>query len=413
MNLLKRETYLSKIRPWYEKNYILALTGIRRCGKSELLKQIQQEIVASGVPTDHILSFDLEGKSGKGLKDLDSVEQKLDHLIQDQNRYYVFFDEVQHLKDFETVLAYIRDSYNVSLFVTGSNSKLLHGKLQDRLTGRAKEFVIRPFSYQESRAFRLLNHLPIAESPNQDLLNYLAYGGMPQRYDGAEEDIYPYLKGIYESIVEKDIYANHKGINRNAFERFSRYLISTTGRVFSALPLAKAMDPSASIEKAKSHANVLTNYANYCSEAYFIEGCTPYYLQGKAALSGLKKYYAIDTGLRNALSADQRSYDIGFSLENAVFNELRSRGYEVSYGKLRNGEVDFVVSKNRRHCFIQVCYLLSSDEIKAREYQALEKIQSRSPSYVLSMDEFDWSENGIAHLNAFDFLTGKQDIVLL
>jgi len=413
MNLLKRETYLSKIRPWYEKNYILALTGIRRCGKSELLKQIQQEIVASGVPTDHILSFDLEGKSGKGLKDLDSVEQRLNRLIQDKDRYYVFFDEVQHIRSFEEVLAYIRDSYNVSLFVTGSNSKLLHGKLQDRLTGRAKEFVVRPFSYEESREFRLLNHLPIADRPNEDLLEYLAYGGMPQRYDGTQEDVYPYLDGVYESIVEKDIFSNHKGMNQNAFQRFSRYLISTSGRVFSALSTAKAMNPSLPNEKAKAQANVLSNYANYCLESYFLEACSPYYLQGKEALSGAKKFYAIDTGLRNALSADKRGYDIGFSLENAVFNELRSRGYEVSYGKLRNGEVDFVVSRNRKHCFLQVCYLLSSEEIKEREFRPLEKIPGRSPCYVISMDEFDGSENGIGHLNAYDFFTGKKDIVLL
>jgi len=413
MKILKRERYLAKIRPWYDKNFILALTGIRRCGKSELLKQIQEEILASGVPQNHILSFDLEGKSGKGLVDLDSVEKKLDTLIKDDKRYYVFLDEVQHIKNFEEVLAYIRDSYNAALFVTGSNSKLLHGKLQDRLTGRAKEFVIHPFSYEESREFRERNNLPILDSPNKDLLDYLVYGGMPQRYDGTEEDVYPYLKGIYSSIVEKDIFLNHKGMNKDLFKRVSQYLISSSGRVFSALTLAKTLNPSLPIEKLKNQANVLTNYAQYCLESYFLEACSPYYLQGKEALSGAKKFYAVDTGLRNALSSDNRGFDIGFSLENAVFLELVSRGYEVSYGKLRKGEVDFVVSKNRKHCFIQVCYLLSSQETKEREFKPLEKIESRSPCFVISMDEADLSENGVGHLNAFDFFTGKKDIVLL
>ena len=194
--IILRENYLKKIRPFYDSKYIKVITGVRRCGKSELLLQIINEIKNIGVESDHIIVFDLEGKSGEGITTRKKLENRLDKLIKDDKKYYVFIDEVQHISKFEEAIASVRVSYNCSLFVTGSNSKLLHGKLQDRLTGRAKEFEIFPFTYRETLRFKEANGIAITEN---DFDEFIEFGGMPQRYEEIDDNgIRQYLTNLYD-----------------------------------------------------------------------------------------------------------------------------------------------------------------------------------------------------------------------
>ncbi len=404
-----REAYLQKIRPFYDSRYIKAITGIRRCGKSELLLQIKGELLSKGVDQQHIIYLDLEGKSGEGITTRIKLEKRLDALVKDDKKYYIFIDEAQHIRKFEEAIASVRVSYNCSLFVTGSNSKLLHGKLQDRLTGRAKEFEIFPFTYQEALEFKKANDIPVLENDFED---YLENGGMPQRYEEIDgEGIKDYLRSLYHSIIEKDVYGNHKKINKQEFENVSRYIISKSGRPFSALGIARYLRGEKSKEEQKKFSQTVSNYAKYLEECYFLSECQPFYLKGKEELDGVKKYYAIDPGLREALNRND-DFDFSFALEGAIHNELKYRGYDVRYGKCRNGEVDFVALKGGKKCLIQVAYLILDQKTFDREYGAFDKIKSNSPKYVLSLDRKDSSHNGITHLNVLDFLTGKADLFL-
>lgn len=408
-NIILREDYLKKIRPFYDSKYIKAITGVRRCGKSELLLQIINEIKNMGVEPDHIIVFDLEGKSGEGITTRKKLENRLDKLIKDDKKYYVFIDEVQHIAKFEEAIASVRVSYNCSIFVTGSNSKLLHGKLQDRLTGRAKEFEIFPFTYRETLRYKQANGIAVTEN---DFDEFIEFGGMPQRYEEIDDNgIRQYLTDLYNSIIKKDVYGVHKKISKKDFENVSKYIISTTGKLFSALSIAKYLKNTLTSDEQKKFSETVNNYAKYLEECYFLTECRPFYLKGKEALNGTKKYYAIDTGLRNALG-NVLELDDTFALEGIIHNELLYRGYEVRYGKMTDGEIDFVAIKNKKKCLIQVAYSLKDQDTLNREYGAFDKIKDNSPKYVFSLDKKDTSHNGITHINIIDFLLGGVEISL-
>ena len=409
MIIIKREQYLSKIRPFYDSEYIKAITGIRRCGKSILMEQIVDEIKSNGVADDHIIIFNLEGKSGENITTRKKLEKELDKKIKDEEKYYIFIDEVQHIKKFEEAIASVRISYNCSLFITGSNSKLLKGKLQDKLTGRAKEFTIAPFTYKESIEFKKANNIKIDYN---DFFDYLKWGGMPQRYEELDEQgLVDYFQTLYHSIIEKDVYKNHKRINRSAFENVANYILMTSGRMFSATNIARFLLNKTNEEELKSAAVTIANYQKYIAECFLISECKPYYVQGKQALNGTKKLYAIDLGLRNSFS-NILNTDDSFGLENLIYNELKARGYDVRSGILRNGEIDFVAIKGKKKCFIQVAYYLEKQTTIDREYGAFKNIHDASPKYVFSLDPIDTSRNGITHINIVDFLSGKIDITI-
>lgn len=408
--IIKRERYLEKIRPFYDSDYIKVITGIRRCGKSELLKQIMQEIQDSGIDKNHIIYIDFEGKSGEGLITRKRLEQYLDKKITDNKTYYIFIDEIQHMKKFEEAIASIRVSYNCSLFITGSNSKLLSGKMRDRLTGRAKEFVVRPFTFAETLDFKKANKLPTDED---DFFDYLRWGGMPQRFQEKDEDgIESYLTDIFNSIIDKDVFQNHKRLRKAAFLPIAHYVMRNSGKLFSASSIARYMKGGTEDISIKSESTTINRYASYLEESFFVDECLPFFLQGKEALKGTRKFYVVDPGFMTALNRNV-DYDDTFALEGIIYNELLTRGYKVRYGKMRDSEVDFVVSQGKKKCFIQVAYRIESEKTFNREYGALKKVKDASPKYVLSLDKKDTSNNGIVHINIIDFLLGKNDIVLL
>ena len=407
MKMIIRERYLKKIRPYYESDLIKVITGIRRCGKSIILSQIKDEI-GKAVSENNIIFIDLESVKDRKIDSCDKLEDKISSVISGSQKYYIFIDEIQNIKDFEIALASIRNSFNCSVFVTGSNSKLLNGKLQDKLTGRAKEFEIFPFTFMEYLEFKRINNEEINE--DDDFLDYLELGGMPQRFlENGKTETRKYLNGIYTSIIKKDVFHGHQKINKNEFQKVSNYVISTTGTPFSSLGAVKQLQHGITNEEAKKKSATVINYLGYLVECYLITECKPHYMKGKEHFNGTKKYYCMDVGIRNALGTIF-DYDNTFALEGIIYNELLVRGYDVRYVKLRDGEIDFAVINNDKKCFIQVAYYMESEKTLEREYSAFQKIKDSSPKFVLSLDKKDTSRNGITHLNVVDFLTNKTDI---
>jgi len=409
MKNIKREKYLQKIRPFYTSNYIKAITGIRRCGKSVILQQIIEEIKNNGVDESHILIYNLEGESGEGITTRKALEKRLHKDIKDKDLYYIFIDEVQHIKKFEIAIASVRVTYNCSLFITGSNYKLLHGKLQSALTGRAKEFIIYPFSYQESVEFKKLNNIEIN---NRDFEDYLKWGGMPQRYLEVDESgIHDYYTNLVSSIIEKDVFGNHSKIDRESFNNVASYILAASGRQFSSPNVVNYVYGNLNKSAKENLIRNVTNYAKYLSESFLTIPCKSFNLNGKRILKGIKKYYCVSSGIKTSFT-NTISFDPSFALEEIVFMELLTRGYEVYIGDFRNGEIDFVVLKNNAVCYIQVAYLLISKDTQEREFGVYDKIKLNGNKYVMSLDTIDMSHNGIKHLNIVDWLSGKVDLTL-
>ncbi len=402
---LKRESYLSQIRPYYESDIIKVITGVRRSGKSVLLETIRDELIQNGIKGDHIIYLNLEDLDFEFIKTASDLNKEIKNRIIDSEKYYIFLDEIQHIEEFEKALASFRAALYVSLFVTGSNSTLLSGELATLLTGRTVEFEIMPFSFMEMKQYYELNNMEW----NEDLFyDYLKWGGFPLRFDYRDDSsIQKYLVNLYEGIVNKDIVKKSKSIDKKTFMDISLYILSNAGKELSIDNIIK--------EYKKHHKEVsrrtIYNYLDRMKKAYLIHGVGRYNITGKTALSNKEKQYAVDMGFRT-INTNTINYEDTFYLENIIYNELISRGYTVFAGKTYKGEIDFIAIKEGKKCFIQVSYLMTNEETIRREFGAYSTITDASPKYVLSLDKMDLSHDGIVHVNIIDFLLGRVDLML-
>ncbi len=403
---LIRENYLKMIRPYYETDLIKVITGVRRAGKSVILETIRDELMASGVAQDHIVYINLEDLDYEGIRTASDLNREIKAYIKDMRKYYLFIDEIQHVEEFEKALASFRAALNVSVFVTGSNSRLLSGELATLLTGRTVEFEILPFSFSEMQAYLTLKGEPFED----DLIyDYLKWGGFPLRFDFWEEaEIHRYLSNLYTGIINRDILTKKSRTDRKIFMDIAMYVLSNAGKEFSAESI---MD----YYEKKNHRSVsqrtVYNYIEKMQKAFLIHSVQKYDIVGKTALQSRQKYYAADTGLRT-IHTNMINYEDTFFLENIVYNELLFQGFTVFTGKTHKGEVDFVAIRDGKKCFIQVSYLLASQSTLDREFNAFVPITDASPKYVLSLDRVDLSRNGIAHMNLVDFLLHRQSLAL-
>lgn len=403
---LKREQYLQQIRPFYESDIIKVITGVRRAGKSVLLRIIMEELTTDGIDDKHIIYLNLEDMDYEYIENASDLNKEIKFRIMDDEKYYLFLDEIQHIRDFEKALASFRATLNVSLFVTGSNSALLSGELATLLTGRTVEFEVLPFSFWELKEYFVLNNKSFTEDMFYD---YLKWGGFPLRFDYTDETATrKYLENLYESIVNHDIVKKTRNIDRKLFMDISLYILANAGKEFSA-------DTICDYYKHQNHNEVarrtIYNYLDKMKKAYLIHSVSRYNITGKSALKYREKYYAVDTGFRT-INTNTINYEDTFFLENIIYNELLIRGYNVFTGKTFRGEIDFVAIKDGKKCFIQVSYLLASADTIRREFGAYDKITDASPKYVFSLDKPDMSQNGIIHINILDFLLHRKDLIL-
>ena len=404
---IKRTKYLDLIRRFYDSSLIKVLTGIRRCGKSVLLSQIKEEIKETyNIDEDHIISINFEDVSFTNLRNYIKLNNFIIKKIKGKNKYYIFLDEIQNVRNFEKTLASLKATQNVSIFVTGSNSKLLSGRLSSLLVGRCKEFKILPFSYTEFLQYYKENNLPL---PLQPLNNYIRLGGMPQRFDyDNEDDVKDYLISLFNGIIDKDICNSRSNINKENFTTLAKYIISNATKEFSATSISDYFNK---INSGNITRENIYRYLEKLEQACLISRVKRFDIASKRTLRLIEKHFVIDNGFFLACSQSNNIL-ISHALENLIYNELIYRGYEIKIGKTYKGEIDFVVTKNNTKCFIQVAYLLSDESIIKREFSAFSSIKDSAPKYVFSLDQFDMSQDGIKHINIEDFLLNKIDIVL-
>lgn len=390
--MVARENWLKKIRPFYESELIKVIIGIRRCGKSVILTQIAQEIKADEV---HKIFINFEDLQFSDLKNEMSLYKYVKNLITDEKKYYLFFDEIQNVMNFEKAINSFR-LLNTSIFITGSNANLLSGELATLLSGRYVSFKILPFTFAE-----VLEIQGIKNADDEVLMDYIRWGGMPQRFSiNTDNELKVFFSDLYDSIVLKDIVTRYKIQNVSLLNKIIDYLSINMSQIFSGTSIVNFLKS----EQRDCSKESLYNYLSFIINSCIMNKVSRYDIQGKKVLSTLEKYYLADVSLARVHSTKM---DIGASLENIVYNELLNRGYEVYIGILKNAEIDFIAQKGNEKIYLQVCYLLASDETVAREFGVYDSVKDNYPKYVLSLDKFDFSQNGIIHKNLIDWLLEK------
>lgn len=401
MNMVIRENYLKRIRPFYHQDLIKVITGIRRSGKSVILKQIINEIKETGVQEENIIYVNFELSDYADIKTAKELDKYIAGLMANDDKYYLFFDEIQYVKEWEKTVNSYKSKYGnkISIFVTGSNSDLLSSELASLLSGRYVSFKIRPFSFQEVCNFK---NFELDKYKLEEVFNdYVKWGGMPQRFILNDEyEIRTYLTDVYNSIVVKDIINRFNITNLELFNRIAEYIVTTPSQIFSAESLAKYFEINDDRGVGKT---TLYNYLEYMCKAHLIEKVDRYDVRGKRILNGKYKYYLTDLGLGQTLNVSKKE-QMGAYLENVVYNELVSRGYDVKVGNLDSGEIDFIALKDGNKEYYQVCYYLADQSIINREFGVYDNVKDNYPKYVISMDKFDMSQNGIIHFNIIDWL---------
>lgn len=399
INMLKRENYLSRIRGFYDSDLIKILVGIRRCGKSVILNQIIDEIKEKNVSDDHIIWINFEYIEYEHLKDYKELNRYIKEKIIDKDKYYLFLDEIQKVDKFEEVINSIRASVkNVSIFITGSNSKLLSQELSTVLSGRYVLFNIYPLSYKEF--IQLTNKNSNSE---ESFWNFVKWGGLPNRCEfNSEINIKDYLHSVFDSIILRDV-VDRLGLKDTIlFDLLLQYVVDTTGREFSAENVIKFLK-----QEGKSvSTETLYIYLDALCKALIIKKIYRYDIHGKTILKTLNKYYMTDLGIAQ-IKNNNFEINKGFALENVIYNELLIRGYDVYIGKTKDGEVDFIAAKEGKKEYYQVCYMLNSNTVINREFSAFDSIDDNYPKYVLSLDKENFSRNGIIHKNIIDWLLEK------
>lgn len=398
--MLKRERYLKKIRDFYHVNSLIKiLCGLRRSGKSVILNQIIDEIKSFGVDEKHIIYINFESLDYENITNASELNNYIKSLVSDDKTYYVFLDEVQKVENFEKAINSLRITDQFSIFITGSNSKMTFLELSTDLSGRYVSFRINPLSFRE--IVELTNTKE--ENYFDLLLDIFEWGTLPQRFmfenKSSREN---YIRDVYDSILLKDIVDRLGITDITSFNKILGYVLETETREFSASNVLEYLEKNDN----KVATDTLYKYLEALCSTFIVNRVYRYDIAGKNVLKSLNKFYATDMGVRK-IKTNRKEVNYSQSLENVVYNELINKGYEVYVGKCKDGEIDFIATKDDKVKYIQVCYDLTNDETRNREFKAFSNINDNYPKYVISKDKENYSEDGIIHLNIFDFLMNE------
>ena len=397
--MLKREIYLKRIREFYDSNLIKILVGIRRCGKSVILRQIMEELKEKGVKENHIIYVNFEFIEFEELTDYKKLNKYIKEKIKDEKLYYLFFDEIQNVTKFEKVINSLRASENVSIFITGSNSRLLSNELSTVLSGRYVSFRINPLSYKE-----VLELLKKTKSTDDIFEDFMKWGSLPNRFEFKSEDaIKSYLYDVFDSIILRDIVERIKIRDIPLFNLILQYIVDTIGREFSAENIKNFLKS----EGREVSTLTIYSYLDALSKALLVRRVYRYDIHGKAVLKTLSKYYATDLGIAQ-IKNHKLEMDKCYALENIVYNELNIKGYDIYSGKTKKGKIDFVATKPNKKIYIQVAYSIPNEETRKREFGAYDVIDDNYPKYVITTDKMEYDYNGIKHINIINFLLNDE-----
>lgn len=395
--------YINKL---IDTEFVKVFIGMRRTGKTQLMLNTIEELKNKGISEENIIYISLESRKYNHIKTYTQLDEAVYSQIKNTDqRTYIFIDEIQEVENWEKSINSYRIDLNSDIYITGSNSKLLSTELSTLLAGRYVQIPVYPFSFKEVLEYTKQNITPNTQINEKEIWNkYLEYGGMPSIQ--AIEDEYiktNILTDIYNSIIIKDILTRHTIKDIDLFKRFLRYLINSTSQTFSKKSITNYLKS----ENKETSRTTITNYTEYIQEALFSHKVRRNDLIGKKELKTEEKYYLTDHGFHHIIIDDNEKW-IPRILENIIYIELLRRGYKVHIGKIKNKEVDFVCEKNKSKIYIQVSYILNTPETLQREFEPLEKIPDNYPKYVLTMDELDFSQNGIIHMNIIEFLKSDE-----
>lgn len=399
--MLIREKYLSEIRDFYDETSLIKIIyGLRRSGKSVILTQIIDEIKKKGISEEQVIYINFESLDYSFIKTAKDLNDYIKSLTNNKDKYYVFLDEIQKVEDFEKGINSLRITNQFSIFITGSNSKMTFLELSTDLSGRYVSFKVQPLTFKEIVEFKNIKK----ENYKKLLLDIFEWGSLPQRFSFDNERAkLNYISDVYDSILLKDVVERLNIKDITSFNKILQYVLETEGKEFSANNVLNYL-------KSEHHeiaTDTLYNYLEALCSTFIMNKVYRYDIQGKSVLKTLNKYYASDLGVKK-IKTNNKEVNYSNSLKNIVYNDLIAKGYEVYIGKTKKGEVDFVATKNKELKYIQVCYSLSTEETKEREFGAYIGIDDLYPRYVISSDEEDYSRDGIKHINIFDFLMNDE-----
>lgn len=399
--MIKRKFYLEKIVKLIDTEDIKVITGVRRCGKTVLLKQIIDELENRGIASENIIYMSFESSKYKNIRNDDDLDEFIFSKTNNLNgKIYLLFDEIQKVKNWEVSLNSYRVDLECDIYITGSNSQLLSGELTTLISGRYISINMLPFSFKELIQYYDEMHENIDEIKLFE--QYLSYGGFPGLLNYENEEKEKYLYDLYSTIVLNDILYKNKVKDLDLLERLMEFMISNIGQLFSANSISKYIKN----ENRKTTPHTIINYMDYARNAFIFYQIKRENIKQKRKLLISDKYYLVDSGFYFIFNGStQRNW--GQLLENIVFLELIRQGYSITIGKIQDLEVDFVCRKANQIKYIQVSQSILDENTRKREFKSLEKISDSYPKYVISMDSFDFSANGIIHLNIIDFLKSE------
>ena len=380
--MIYRPSYVDKIMAYVDTPFVKILTGVRRCGKSTILKMIMSKLRERGIPESRIVSYCFDSMEYEDMT-AKQMYSELKSCVSPEGKTYFFLDEMQEIKGWEKVVNSLSSDYDVDLYITGSNSRMMSSEISTYLTGRYVSFRIYTLSFAEYLTFK--EQYDAVGDPRQELANYIRLGGFPATHlqNYTQDEVYTIVRDIYNSTIFSDIVRRNQVRKIDQLERVVKYTFNNVGNTFSA----KSISDYLKAEHRALDNETVYSYLEKLEKAYLLHRCSRYDLQGKEILKTQEKFYLADTSLRYSVLG-YNADSVATSLENVVYLELCRRGYAVNIGKTSDGEIDFVATRQNEKVYVQVTQQIASEKTERREYERLLEIRDNYPKYVLRTDEF-------------------------
>lgn len=402
--MIDRPLYLDKIMPFVDTPFVKILTGVRRCGKSTILKMIIKKLrEEKHVDDEQILSYRFDSMEYEDMTTKELYLELKSKIIQSK-KTYLFLDEIQEIEGWEKVVNTLASDFDVDIYITGSNSRMMSSEISTYLTGRYITFHIYTLSFEEYLMFK--KSYTTLKDLKQEFSQYVRLGGFPATHlqDYSQDEVYTIVKDIYNSTIFSDIVRRNQVKKIDQLERVVKYTFNNIGNTFSA----KSISNYFKSEQRKIDNETVCSYLEKLQKAYILHKCSRYDLQGKDILKTQEKFYLADVSLRYSVLGYTVD-SVAASLENIVYLELKRRGYDVYIGKIKDKEIDFVATKQNEKIYVQVTQEIKSEKTQKREYEQLLEIRDNYPKYVVMADNFAGGNyEGIKKMNIVDFLLSKE-----